>query len=346
MLSTNLKRPLTLLLAVVVIAAAIGVWVRWPFTPGPMASLVSQLSNLTTIFLSIFMEASAFLLFGTLASGLLEAFANADALARLIPREPLPGAVVGACLGLLFPICECGTVPLTRRLLTKGLPLSVAIAFLLSAPMFNPIVLASTLTAFGLGPVLFCRVGLTLFIGVVTGLVFGVEAQPARLLRPSVCAAMIGSRGGRSSSGVALFRRTPWRAGLQQTASIALDEFFEMGPYLISGALLASLVQTFLPQAVVLALGSGPVASALALMALAVLLSICSTVDAFIARTFVGTFSTGAIIGFLVFGPMIDIKSTLMFLEVFRPRAVVYLILLPFAITLVAAVMVSLYTLW
>jgi len=292
------------------------------------------------------MEASAFLLFGTLASGLLETFTNQDTLARFIPHAPLPAAIVGACLGLLFPICECGTVPLTRRLLTKGVPLPVAIAFLLSAPMFNPIVLASTLTAFGLGPVFFCRVGLTLFIGVVTGLVFGVESQPERLLRPSVWAAMGGSRSADSGSSAALLRRTPWRAGLQQTASITLDEFFEMGPYLMSGALLASVVQTFLPQAMVLALGSGPLTSALALMTLAVLLSICSTVDAFIARTFVGTFSSGAIIGFLVFGPMIDIKSTLMFLEVFRPRAVLYLILLPFAMTLLAAVTISLYTLW
>lgn len=343
MLSAYLKRSAGALL--VVAAIAVGFWLRSLAASQPAAGLASQISNLTTIFLGIFMEASAFLLFGTLASGLVETFTNQDSLARLIPRDPLRGAVVGACLGLVFPICECGTVPLARRMLTKGLPLPVTIAFLLAAPMFNPIVIASTLTAFGLGPVFFCRIGLTLFIGILAGAVFSVEAQPERVLRPAVSAAIRrgATRGGSSS---ALLRRIPWRAGLRQTASIALDEFFEMGPYLISGALLAAAVQTFLPQAVVLALGSGPVASVVALMALAVLLSVCSTVDAFIARTFVGTFASGAIIGFLVFGPMIDIKSTLMFLGIFRPRAVAYLILLPLAITLLAAVTINLYTLW
>ena len=345
MLLANLRRSVSVVL--VVAAVAVAIWLRWLVAPGGVG-LPAQLSNLTTIFLGIFMEASAFLLFGTLASGLVETFTNEESLARLVPRAPLPGAVVGACLGLLFPICECGTVPLSRRLMTKGLPLPVTVAFLLSAPMFNPIVIASTLTAFGLGPVFFCRIGLTLLIGVVTGLAFSVEARPERVLRPAVWAAIGRGADVRPSDAPSrgLFRRVPWRAGLQNTASIALDEFYEMGPYLVSGALLAATVQTFIPQAVVLALGSGPVSSVAALMTLAVLLSVCSTVDAFIARTFVGTFAGGAIIGFLVFGPMIDIKSTLMFLSVFRSRAVAYLVLLPLGFTLLAAVTINLFTHW
>jgi uncharacterized membrane protein YraQ (UPF0718 family) len=95
-----------------------------------------------------------------------------------------------------------------------------------------------------------------------------------------------------------------------------------------------------------LAIGKGPLTSVFALMALAFVLSVCSTVDAFLALTFVNTFTGGAILGFLVFGPMVDIKTSLMFLRVFRRRTVVYLILLPLMMTMLIAVFVNLNVRW
>lgn len=312
----------------------------------PSANEVAvSLSNFATIFLGIFIEAAAFLLFGTLASGLVEVFVNQDDLTRYIPRDPLRGAVVGALMGLAFPVCECGSVPLTRRLFRKGLPPSVGIAFLLSAPMFNPIVIASTITAFGVGPILFGRIGLTLAIAIATGLAFSTQSRPERILRPAAWA-MIKGGSGSLSQPTSLFKRPSWREGSLRVATIAMDEFFEMGHYLILGALMATLMQTFIPQATLLALGAGPVVSVVVMVALAVMLSICSTVDAFIARSFIGSFTTGSILGFLVFGPMVDIKSILMFLGVFKPRAVLYLVLLPLMMILLAAITINLYTPW
>ena len=101
-------------------------------------------------------------------------------------------------------------------------------------------------------------------------------------------------------------------------------------------------MQTLVPQESLLALGAGPVLSVLFMQALAYILSVCSTVDSFLALAFVNTFSTGAIVSFLSFGPMVDIKSTLMFSGVFRPRVVAYLILLPFMLNLLAGVMLNL----
>jgi uncharacterized membrane protein YraQ (UPF0718 family) len=124
---------------------------------------------------------------------------------------------------------------------------------------------------------------------------------------------------------------------------IAADEFFEMSRYLIAGALLAALMQTVIRQQALIALGQGPVLSVLVMVALAVLLSICSTVDAFIALAFVGAFTNGSILAFLVFGPMVDIKSTLMFLRVFKPRMVVYLIGLTLLMVLVVTVVWNLF---
>ena len=116
-----------------------------------------------------------------------------------------------------------------------------------------------------------------------------------------------------------------------------------MARYLIIGSLLAATMQTLVPQSTLLALGSGPIISVVLLMVLAFVLSVCSTVDAFLALSFVNSFTTGSILGFLVFGPMVDVKSSLMFLGVFRRRIVGYLILLPLLLSLVVSVFVNLY---
>jgi len=310
------------------------------------AGLADQLAIFTTVFLGIFVEAAPFLMLGTLASGLVEVFFSQGDFGRLLPRHPLAAAAVGSLMGLAFPVCECGVVPLARRLVHKGLPLPAAIAFLLAAPVMNPIVIASTLAAFGPGPILYGRVGLTVLIAVATGAVFALQRRPERLLLPQSLPA-IGGAGADAGRPLELRRAPPALAErVRRVLVIGVDEFFEMGRYLVFGGLLASLMQTFIPQSALLGVSSGPVVSVLILIALAVLLSICSTVDAFIALAFTGTFTTGSILSFLVFGPMVDIKSTLMFLGVFRRRAVVYLILLPLLMTILAGVFINLNTTW
>jgi uncharacterized membrane protein YraQ (UPF0718 family) len=289
-----------------------------------------QFSTFTTIFLGIFIEAAPFLLLGTLASGIVEVFFDKESLLRLIPRHRVGGAIFGALLGLCFPVCECGVVPLTRRLMKKGMPLSTGITFLLAAPVMNPIVIASTLTAFGLGQVFYLRVGLTLLIAIATGLIFSLQPDPTQILLPVSEAVM--------SPLISMSLTEKIRRALVITA----DEFFEMGRYLIVGTLLAAGMQTLLPQTFFLNVASGPVVSVLVMLALAILLSICSTVDAFIALSFVGTFTTGSILAFLVYGPMVDIKSTLMFAGVFRKRGIAYLVLLPLVMTILATVFINL----
>src|SRR5258708_27148311 len=112
----------------------------------------------STRFLGIFIEAVSFLLLGAVISGLIGAFISNDDMARIVPHNPIAAILVGSMLGFIFPVCECGVVPVTRRLYKKGLPISVGITFLLAAPVMNPIVLASTYAAFGCGPILIGRV--------------------------------------------------------------------------------------------------------------------------------------------------------------------------------------------
>jgi uncharacterized membrane protein YraQ (UPF0718 family) len=297
--------------------------------------MIEAFSAFTSVFLGIFIEAVPYLLLGTLASGLVEEFFSQEDLAAWIPRSPLAGALLGSLLGLIFPVCECGVVPLVRRLYRKGVPLSVGIAFLLAAPVINPIVIASTYTAFGLSFVFWGRLGLTLLIAFVTGLVFSLLPQAGLALRPESEAADID-----------LPRQTvqtkPGLKGrLGRMLLVASDEFFEMGRYLIIGSLLAAFLQTAVPQQWLTALGRGPFISVLIMILLAVLLSVCSTVDAFIALAFMSSFSSGSLLAFLVFGPMVDIKSILMFLGVFKRRTVLYLTLLPLMMVILASVLIN-----
>jgi len=246
----RLTRPVVIFgFAFALVAAWLAVTLVGANTTGPLAGFVDRLSTFTTIFLGIFIEAAPFLLLGTLGSGLVEVFFNKDDLNRLIPRNPLAGALVGGLMGLFFPVCECGVVPLTRRLFKKGLPLSVGVAFLLAAPVMNPIVIASTLAAFGVGPVLYLRLGLTLLIAVITGLVFAKQTHPERLLNATAWAEISGGSIdspplSANQTGVGVFARPSLREGLPRVMAIAADEFFEMGRYLIIGSLLAAFMQT------------------------------------------------------------------------------------------------------
>jgi len=329
--STDRLKLIGLSLLAALLLAAIGYQAS---ISGRDASLV--MSVFATRFLGIFVEAVPFLLLGSITSGLIETFVKSDDIMRILPRNRLGAALGGAFLGLVFPVCECGVVPVARRLFSKGTPVSLGVAFLLAAPFMNPIVFASTFIAFGFGPVFIGRIIVTILVAVIVGVVLGSFAKPAAALKP------IALGGGHDDHAHCEGGTPSTRARLLDALGIAADEFFEMGRFLIFGSILAALMQTLIAQESLLALGTGPVFSVLFMQILAYVLSVCSTVDSFLALAFVNSFTTGAIVSFLSFGPMVDIKSTLMFTGVFRRRIVLYLILLPFVMNLLAGALINL----
>lgn len=331
---TFLQRRRVSVYALFVFGLLIGLGVagllRWP-------DLGNRAPTFATIFLGSFIEAAPFLLLGTVASGLVEEFISAQMMRRLILRGRLSGAVSGAALGFLFPVTEYGNVPLARRLLWKGAPLPLVISFLLAAPVINPIVLVSTAGAFGWGAVLALRFALTAVIAVATALVFSFESQPDRLLRAPARPPIPGGGSSQLAGERKLGRR------LNAALEIAAVEFVEMGQYLILGSLLAALLQMVIPESGLLAMGNGPVLSIIVMLALSVILSVSSTGDAFVAQSFAGMFSPGSLVAFLVYGPMIDAKSILMYLSVFTRKTVAYLALVSLSLSLLTAVFINFF---
>ncbi len=333
-----------------------------------------------TLFLSLMVEAIPFLLIGVFFSGILTFFVSERQLLRWMPKNPLLGSLFGSCIGFLFPVCECGNVPVARRLMTQGAPSSVAIGFLLAAPTINPIVFWATWTAFRDQPeIVFLRIGLSLAIATLMGYLFSLQSDLRPFLQPALVATLdarrqreddqsaLGSGSGNSllSSGTFFLGQSqkplqtedplavrdammdmvkmPFKLRLKLLVEGMAQELRELSAVLILGSLVAAVVQSFVPREVVLGLGQDPVTSILAMMTLAALVSICSTVDSFFALSFASTFTTGSLVSFLVFGPMIDLKAIGLLLTMFKPRAIFYLFAVAALLTFLAALLLNLF---
>ncbi|WP_343043424.1 permease [Paenibacillus tengchongensis] len=316
-----------LLLPAAFLLAAGSIWLqRLPAPPDNV-----YLDTFKTAFLGILLEALPFVLLGSLLSSALRVFVPDETLARWIPRRPLPAILLSCLLGVIFPVCECGMIPLVRRLMHKGMPVYSAITFILAGPILNPVVFGATLTAFRAHPDLaYARMGLALAVSVLVGLVLyaAVKKPPLRL--------SLARSGGEP-------HRPEMRGGKAVSVFVhTADEFFEMGKYLIIGCLLTAGIQTFLDQGSLSAIGDRPLLSYLFMMGLAFALSLCSTSDAFVASAFLHTFPEGALLAFVVLGPMLDFKNALMLLSLFKTGFALLLFFLIFALVFTGSVLFSL----
>ncbi|HAC64330.1 MAG TPA: hypothetical protein DCF68_12510 [Cyanothece sp. UBA12306] len=338
---------------------------------------MNQLNNAFTLFLSLLVEAFPFLLLGVLLSSALLLFIDEGKLIKTLPQNPFLGALAGSCIGFLFPVCECGNVPVARRFLMQGLPTSAAIGFLLAAPTINPIVIWSTWVAFRDQPeIIIFRVIFSLMIAVIMGCIFSVQKDPRPLLQPFLAqrvaiirnqakfirvtpqnspqdGSMLLQSGtflldkpgnplsmeSLANSTIALGRMgTPdFNQRLGLFVENVIQELRELGGMLIFGSAIAAGLQVFVPREIVLNLGQGTISSILAMMLLAAVVSICSTVDSFFALSFASTFTTSSLLAFLVFGPMIDIKAIGLMLSIFKPRMIIYLFALVAQLTFILA---------
>jgi uncharacterized membrane protein YraQ (UPF0718 family) len=240
----------------------------------------------------------------------------------------LLGPLSGAALGFALPACECGNVPVARQMLVGGAPLGSALGFLFAAPVLNPIVLASTWAAFPDQPWLLLARPLGAVV-VAVGLALLLRLIPeAELLQPDLLAErrlhqpleevnLLERRGGVLGT---QDRRPLTRPSLAELMRHGGREFLELALLLVLGCVLASLVQSFVPRSWLLAVGGAPTLSILALMLLALVVSVCSSVDAFLALSFAAQVTPGALLAFLLLGPVIDLKLVGLLNLLFRPR--------------------------
>ncbi|MDB4638745.1 permease [bacterium] len=302
---------------------------------------MEKISTAWAIFQGLLLEAIPFLLLGVAIAGLARWLVPQNAWVQRLPKNPLLAPITGALMGFALPACECGNVPVARRLLASGAPMGTAFGFLFAAPVLNPIVLASTWAAFPDQPWLLVARPLGAFVIAVLLSLLLVQLPETQLLEHALLSER---RMSQPLSTVGLLERSGGLVGdpireltpTQSTRLRATDvleqssrEFLDLLALLVLGCLIAALVQTWLPRSWLLAVGGAPTGSILALMLLAVVVSVCSSVDAFLALGFAAQVTPGALLAFLLLGPVVDLKLIGLFTVLMRPRAI--------AITAVAA---------
>ena len=283
---------------------------------------LAVVETFVVIFASIVIEALPFVLLGATVSAAIEVFVPDRAFAaigRLPMGLQLPAAALG---GFAFPVCECGSVPVARRLISRGMHPSAGLAFMLASPILNPVVLASTVVAYsGRGLALemvLGRAGLGLILAIVAG--WAIGADDARdLLRPRPDDVHDDPRA----------TETRGRTFFDHLGS----DFFFMGRFVVLGAALAAILQTVIPQDIVSGIARTAIVGTLALMVIAFVLSLCSEADAFVAVSFV-QFPLGSQLAFLVFGPVVDAKLAFLYGATFRKRFVARLVVVAVPVVL------------
>jgi uncharacterized membrane protein YraQ (UPF0718 family) len=242
-----------------------------------------------TVFVSIVVQATPFLVLGVVLSGLIAAYVPPEFFAKALPKRPGLAVPVAGVAGVCIPGCECASVPVAGGLMARGVAPAAALAFLLSSPAINPIVLVSTFVAFPNDPSMWvARLVASLAVAMIMGwlwLRFG-KGEWIRIPRRVTI---------EGETRFENFRRT------------AAHDFLHAGGFLVVGGLTAAVLNVLVPKQWLDTLASYPVLSVLALAALAVVLSICSEADAFVAASLT-QFSPTAMLAFMVVGPMVDIK--------------------------------------
>ncbi|GAA5122970.1 permease [Luteolibacter yonseiensis] len=302
-------------------------------------------------FLSILFEGAPFILLGTLISGFIDIYLPAGAMDRFLPRNKFLAVLTAGLLGAVFPVCECAVVPVIRRLVKKGLPVSCALTYMLAAPIVNPITALSTWKAFqgqGAAMMVSSRLLLGFLIAVGVGLI--VSKMPlASVLKAKLVDSLKkdesgqGHHGhdhhdhghdhsccGHDHSGDSHHHHHEPGGDTRLVSAFrsSLKDFVDVAVYFSIGVAITALFNTGIaPGAQWLdGLAKNPVGAPAALMALAFILSLCSTSDAFIAAT-LDKFSWGAKLAFLTFGPMMDVKLLFLYQTVLKKRFIVLLAL-------------------
>jgi len=288
---------------------------------GAISLIPNELFNVNTIFLSIMIEAVPFILIGVIASAIIQTVVSDNLVQKLLPRHAFLAMLPATLLGIIFPICECAIIPVVRRLIKKGMPQHVGVVFMLSVPILNPIVFLSTYYAFPNNHViLYGRMVLAFLVILLIGSIVFLFFRNQPILKHTT------ERNQHTSTNK-----------MGQFFKHVSDEFFDTGKYLFVGALLASLFHTFLDRNLLVSIGTNHIIAPAVMMGFSYILSICSEADAFVASSFSNSFGVGSIIAFLVLGPMLDLKNTIMLFAYFRFKFVLIFIVITCCIVYIAS---------
>ena len=307
--------------------------------------------DMVATFLGTFLQALPFLLLGIFLSSVIQVFVPSDLLQRVFPKNLAGGMLFGVLGGFMLPICDCASIPVFRSLVRKGVPLPAAVTFMIAAPIINPVVMLSTYYAFGGNVrIMLTRMGFGILCSVIIGLCFVRDHQKiflpgAAAPECACCAHHHHSHETGETEGACEdhdgepCEHTGQRGAkgfgdrIRELTEHFQEEFFEVAPFLLIGIGVSTALQVVLGKQMMNMSFTGLAVSMLAMMAMAFFLSLCSSSDAVVGKNMGASLPMGAVMSFLVFGPMIDVKNMILMASSFNRRFIVKLL----AVTLIVS---------
>ncbi len=277
-------------------------------------------------YLGIIVEALPFLLIGAVLSALIQIYLSDELIKKIIPKNSIIAYFIAAISGILFPVCECAIVPITRSLIKKGLPIGVGITFMLAVPIVNPVVIMSTYYAFpnNINIVIYRTIGGvigSLIVGMIVGLIYD-KKKNTEVLKSEEVALYCDCCTFSNNYYISL------KGKIKNLVLNASNEFLNISVYFILGALLSSIFVVFLQDSLINNMTSGKIVGIGVMMLLGFLLSLCSEADAFVAKGFMDNFGVAGVIAFLILGPMMDLKNLILSFGFFKKKFVLQLLLI------------------
>jgi len=311
----RLRSGLLIGVGALVVAALVAVAL---LSPGP--ALPTRVQDGLTLSISVLIESMPFVVLGVLLSIVVQVWVPPGAIERWMPRRAWARRMVLSLLGMLVPVCECGNVPFARGLMMRGFTVPETLTFLIAAPIVNPIVIITTHQAFGFDDgILIARLLGGFAVANLIGWLYSRHPDPDALLTERFAA----------SCAVALDADSaPTSCRGQLSLAQLIIELRAVMPALVIGSALAGAVQVLVPRDALLAIGSNPALSIVAMIALAMIVSICSNVDSLFALSFAATFTPGSIVAFLLVGPLVDVKMLALLRTTFRSKVLVGLVVI------------------
>lgn len=326
---------------------------------------MDRVSYAFTLFLNLLVEALPFLLLGVFISSCLLVFVDEHQLVARLPRNRILGAIVGSSLGLLLPGCQYGNIPIARRLLIQGVPISVAIGFLVASPTINPIVLWLTWQTFADRPkIILFRVLFAWAIAIIIACVFSTYREKpldsdrdlphlvtrSTLIKSGTWLLPSSDRQPLHRVGNLIYEYKsatiadkPLPLALTILVENAIRELLELGSWLVCGCAIAAAIQVIFPQGQLLSWGQNPVTQILAMLGWGFTVSLGSTADFTFSAWLPSNFSSGSLLAFLLLGSIVDLKAICLMLSTFRLRSIVYLVILASQLTFLLSLLVDFY---
>ena len=283
-----------------------------------------KMQRILGIFLSLVIQILPFLLIGAILSSLIQIFVSRNRFNKIFEKTSIKSLIGALFAGIFFPVCDCAMVPVATSIIKKGYSYPVAITFLLASPAINPIVILSTFYAFPNMPkVILYRIGFGLLFAFMVGLVLMVieKRKKISIVKDVIDKYSIGD------SAIYKLRSKGKMRYLEAIVVHTRKELFRVGFYVIIGAFISAVLQVAISKDFFISMNKVNAIAVIAMILAAFFISVCSTSNAFIARTFYNVMPANAILAFIVMGPMLDITNLSVMFGTFKRKFMTYMIM-------------------